>query len=407
MLHIISDYVVSKIFVDKPKIPNEKYQKVKPIIDEVSSYASVVDEVEVDKPGTWVNGCVNLITQMVEEPKHQSSPTTMAMKKMLKSPAYLGDQYDFICHYAYQSRDYKIIKDLESKKIAKMNTDLDILLVIENKEEKDSPNEYIPQFFFDEDSEEKTCDYVSELSKYMWEKHDSIIIDHNTHELTCEEYEFKNTDYYGDLNSLIDDWQSYMDNGIRRVIILQGMPGTGKSTLCGSASKRISNKTIYVTHDFIKHSSDTLWYHVINGTNPEMVIVDDIDRLPGNVIELSLPKFEEPDYNVPITLFTTNNDNKLPSAFKRPGRVDQIIDMPEPSEEIKRGVINSFCEDVGLDDTPDEVIDHLVEVYNKIPSGAYVKEHIRRYKVKGFDYEPPDFDKTFKELRDDPSSPSY
>ncbi|NIP66949.1 AAA family ATPase [Candidatus Bathyarchaeota archaeon] len=204
----------------------------------------------------------------------------------------------------------------------------------------------------------------------------------------------------------IKNLQNFVDKGVRRVVVLQGVPGTGKSTLCAHASEILSDRTIVLSNTILMHLSRNDWSEVIKLLSPTMVIIDDIDRSNMRSLETSLYLFEDTYYDVPLTLLTTNDQQKLPDAFRRPGRIDQIIEMPEPTKSIRKKIIKQMAEREGVGKIPSDKIDMLDSIVEKYPV-AYLVELLRRYRSLGWDYQVPDNDIVFapimEELGDSPT----
>jgi hypothetical protein len=137
---------------------------------------------------------------------------------------------------------------------------------------------------------------------------------------------------------------------------------------------------------------------LINDFDPEMILVDDIDRCDHSLNQ-KLHLFEDKHCEVPLVIFTSNHYRQLPDAFKRPGRVDQIIEMMDPPESVRYDVIRSLGEQEGVD-IPEEKIPLLDIIYQEYP-GAYVVELLRRCDIEGWDYQIPEYGLTFEKLPED------
>jgi SpoVK/Ycf46/Vps4 family AAA+-type ATPase len=107
---------------------------------------------------------------------------------------------------------------------------------------------------------------------------------------------------------------------------------------------------------------------------------------------------EEPHYNVPLTLFTANAQSNIPAAYRRPGRVDQIIKMGDPDESQIWMNVQKFAEmeKVDLTEINDLAKDTLCD-FMQSHSESHVVELLRRYKVEGWDYTIPPNDISFGE----------
>ena len=169
---------------------------------------------------------------------------------------------------------------------------------------------------------------------------------------------------------------------MRRNVLLQGEPGTGKSTFCLHAARELSRRTILLTPDGYESMGINEWRKLLEVLAPEMVIVDDIDRVGEHTIEARLRLFEEGYCEVPYSLFTSNDHTRLPRAMRRPGRVDELIRVTPPGEALCDELINRLAERVGVS-IPAEERPRLRQLMRE-RSNAHVIELLRRAQVLGW-----------------------
>lgn len=384
---LIVRHVLSKVIVDESRIPRKYYNMVYPLTSEFNQWMNSFDELDLEKPETWISTARRVAYKLVEQPQVSSDPIT----------EYLMD------------RDVTKISNCVKWMVVAVFKELKPLeLCIEHSNTKlvswESPKGEIVYFTLDSNAKKggepfESC-FVShkngqsalqEIAGIFWSSRKSIFMDYEEAQIKTKETKLSQRQYKGRTLQLVRDLKKFHDNGIRRVLILQGKPGTGKSTLCANAAKELSDRTLVLSHTFVQNVESFEWFEVISTLEPFMVIVDDIDRVPIRHMENSLDLFEDSQYHVPITLMTTNDQNRLPDAFRRPGRVDQIIDMPEPEYDIKLEMIKQFCDDVGVDYPPPHRVEFMCDMLDN-RSGAFIREMLCRYKVYGWDYEPPDND---------------
>src|SRR5690606_5763283 len=108
---------------------------------------------------------------------------------------------------------------------------------------------------------------------------------------------------------------------------------------CLEAARQLSNRTLILTNEGWDGLSLSDWNLMAKILNPEMVIVDDIDRVSDWALETKLAMFEEGRCNVPFVLLTSNDFTALPQAMRRPGRIDQIVNVSEPTREVLRSIV--------------------------------------------------------------------
>lgn len=403
MLNVIGEYIISKVIVDRSKIPYELYKQVEPLTREFHDIGNALSKIKTDEPFSWISAVGTLSDRFIEKPNTVDK----------------NEQMEYIFNKGYNARGSHFTEWCEEfiikncKATVEKNSDLDYAASITLKDgikvyfygdhEKDKKSQNIMEgkrFFYPEDEERREEVYKA-MGEKVWEDNNSLFFDINDEDFKVSKYTPRNSDYYGDGKKFVENWKKYMEAGVRRVVVLQGIPGTGKSTLCSYTSEKISKKTVSVSLGFIRACSDHEWFGLMSILNPDMLIIDDIDRMPQGILEGRLSIFEEGAYNVPLTIFTTNDDNKLPDAMRRPGRIDQIIEMPEPPRQGKIDMIKEFAKDTEIEgDIPEEKMDFLINVFEKTHSGAYVKEILRRCKVEGWEYELSDYDISFRAVSD-------
>jgi len=151
------------------------------------------------------------------------------------------------------------------------------------------------------------------------------------------------TNLIQEINLFWDKKDLYKDNKLihKRGILLEGYPGTGKTSIISLLAEEIikrngivfnissaNNLSIYI--DFITNS-----FRLIEPETPIISIIEDIDKFGG---EDTLLYFLDGKNNIDhhVVIATTNNTQDIPDAFLRPSRIDLRIEIPLPSEKIRR-----------------------------------------------------------------------
>jgi SpoVK/Ycf46/Vps4 family AAA+-type ATPase len=234
-----------------------------------------------------------------------------------------------------------------------------------------------------ESVEDSRMRFLKAAADLFWQGRHEVEVTALDQELYFEASEFETEDYVGPRAEYIERWGDYMAAGRRRCVLLQGPPGTGKSTLCRHAARELSERTLYVDNDVLRTMYSGEWTELLMGTRPELIVVDDVDRLGRQELDSKLRLIEEGVCSVPLMLLTCNDPDQLPEAMKRPGRIDQIVSFEAPDETKRKKLIVALSEREGVE-VPDEWLHVLDEVFRE-QSPAHVREMLRRADVLGWD----------------------
>ena len=416
----VGQSLASKAIVDKIEIPQKYYTKIDRKLNELEEWGRIINSVDTEKPHTWVSGGLNIIRKLsvpmeTEGEIAKNDPLQGFLnQKELETPD-AGNNLLFMKHFykdickdvlPYSETEMKIEETGIIKKFPLETTDRDFYFLVSERSEdqkKRAKNKNPYTILLPRKKSERSKVGRELFLRVFWRDRNIIKIDYsergNLEGVVFQDSEFDGRRYEGILTELYGKLRKYIKEGTRRCILFQGPPGTGKSTLAYNIAEKVSSRTIVLSKELIfSIGNEDIWNEIQNHLNPEMILVDDIDRCHME-LENKLHFFEDKHCDVPLIIFTSNHYGKLPGAFKRPGRIDQIIKMVDPPEKIRHEVIKSLGKQEGVE-IPKDKFPILDIIYQEYP-GAYIVELIRRCGVEGWDYKIPEYGLTFKNLPDE------
>lgn len=166
----------------------------------------------------------------------------------------------------------------------------------------------------------------------------------------------------------------------KRTFLFTGNFGTGKTETAMRLGKTGNdNKTTFI---YLKDSE--LLENVIllaQNYSPAILFLEDLDEVASgdrtvdiNHILNTLDGIESKRSDLKI-IFTTNNENKINPAFRRPGRIDQIVKFENPTPETKKKIVSAYIKDFPgfADINLDEAVSHFPDA-----QGAVIAEISKR-----------------------------
>ena len=165
-----------------------------------------------------------------------------------------------------------------------------------------------------------------------------------------------------EINTFWEKSERYKQNNLvhKRGILLEGFPGTGKSSIISILCKEIISKggvvfkingirNLDTYFEFIRYG-----FREIQPETPVVTILEDLDQYEE--IESELLDFLDGKTHLDhhVVIATTNNTELIPDTFLRPSRIDLKIEVPLPSEQTRREYFK-------FKNTPEDEIENLVK----------------------------------------------
>lgn len=210
--------------------------------------------------------------------------------------------------------------------------------------------------------------------------------------------------FVGPQLSVLDEWDAYLKSGEPVTVMLTGKPGGGKTTLSKTAIDRFKDKrTLIMSNQLFQDLNATAWDVYIKGYKPDIVVIDDIDRVDPASLALSLYKLDRQNYKVPLTILSANDINRMPPAAYRAGRVDYVLKIDASTTAAEQTIQTILRQrHVAEGSVSAEAVRALGErLSGRTP--AEIEKHVTRALVLGWDAPACEYDmdlRTTEDLRD-------
>jgi len=170
---------------------------------------------------------------------------------------------------------------------------------------------------------------------------------------------------------------------IKRGILMEGAPGTGKTLVAKALCNQIDSTFIWVTADDIIYPEDVSFiYNMARELSPTIILFEDIDYIgkkragdSGSYDKITgelLNQMDGVESNEGIiTLASSNYPKTLDKALRnRPGRFDIRVRFELPDEDLRKKMLEKFLFKTNAEELN---MDNLVKKTSGY-TGAYIKE---------------------------------
>lgn len=216
------------------------------------------------------------------------------------------------------------------------------------------------------------CRFIYFDNPYSW---DDLILDDKTRVAVRQ-----------NLSNLFKYKEIYQKNNIniKRGVIFEGPPGTGKSLLGKIICTTTTWTFVWVTPKFLTKTSDIAdIVGICRDLSPSVLFLEDIDLYGGareqnanaGLLGELMNQLDGIQENKDIiTIATTNNVEVLEKALlDRPGRFDKVIKFDAPSDAVRKEMIRAFMKKSNIGKDVD--LDELAKLTEGL-TGAQIREFI-------------------------------
>lgn len=185
------------------------------------------------------------------------------------------------------------------------------------------------------------------------------------------------------LEDFLDQHSHYVKDGFSRTYLFLGKQGVGKSTFATRLARAHDLRILLINAKGLTVAGANDLSFLVSGLRPGLLVLDDLDQvaemptvMPMLLEGLSDLKARHPSVTA---ILTANDVSAFHPASLRPGRVDQVIEFPDPGPEERLIILKGYLKEFKISENrlnEPEVKDILEDIVKETEglTAAYLRE---------------------------------
>jgi len=190
------------------------------------------------------------------------------------------------------------------------------------------------------------------------------------------------------LDTLMDQLQPFIDQGVGSTIIIAGQPGTGKTSLARQVAER-RGKVLRVTPETMEYIPAPTFIEITDLVAPDVLLLDDFDRAGSwwttRFLEQIESLNEQARTSGRLVIATVNSLKSMDPALKRPGRFDRLVVVNLPDQTERRDILAHYIKHFGVQGISQQRLTSMSKKTEGM-TGAYLRLLCERLSVYGVEH---------------------